>query len=329
MSIAGGTAPNVIHVNGRQSGSYVARGFLHPLDDFVDTERTAEQAKADGDYDDNKAYLDELKARIKPQVWDAVYREGPDGKKHVYFMPFSYWVRVLAYNKSLFQEVGIDPETDYPKTWDELLTTAEQLHRPDQESYGMLVDTGGGASWIALPFFYAKGSRIVQYDQNTGDWRATFNDPAAIEAADFYLQLLRVGRTRDAWHLWDKGRVGMVLLYANDTLINMDSHISGLNPSEVGLVQIPAAPSGKSTTELHMRGDGTTGSVLFDYGGSLLGAGAFDSITVVSDSGTLTPGTLGSLNFLEYAIDYGSGTADTVKIHAYANPLQRTVIRVR
>lgn len=69
--------------------------------------------------------------------------------------------------------------------------------------------------------------------------------------------------------------------------------------------------------------------MLFDYGGSLLGAGAFDSITVVSDSGTLTPGTLGSLNFLEYAIDYGSGTADTVKIHAYANPLQRTVIRVR
>jgi multiple sugar transport system permease protein len=269
MSIAGNTAPHVIHVNGRQSGSYVARGFLTPLDDFIDAERTAAEAKAAGDYDGNKMYVDELRQRIKPQVWDAVVRQGPDGKKHVYFLPFSYWVRVLAYNKSLFQEVGIDPETGYPTTWDELLTAARKLHRPEQESYGMLVDTGGGASWIALPFFYSNGSRIVQQQAN-GDWRAAFNDPGGVEAADFYLQLVEgpwkdpntgetrygVGRTRDAWHLWDKGRVGMVLLYANDTLINMDSHISGLNPSEVGLVPVPRAPSGKSITELHMRGVG-------------------------------------------------------------------------
>jgi len=48
MSIAGGTAPNVIHVNGRQSGSYIEREFLLPLDEFVTQEITAEQARENG-----------------------------------------------------------------------------------------------------------------------------------------------------------------------------------------------------------------------------------------------------------------------------------------
>ena len=75
-------------------------------------------------------------------------------------------------------------------------------------------------------------------------------------------------------------------------------------------------------------GNGDTGIVLFDYAGSL--SGTFDSITVVSEEGTLTPGTLGDLAFLEYAIDYGSGTADTVKLHAYSLRLPTgTVIAIQ
>ena len=75
-------------------------------------------------------------------------------------------------------------------------------------------------------------------------------------------------------------------------------------------------------------GKGTTGVVLFDYTGSR--SGTFDSVTVVSDEGPLTPGTLGDLDFLEYAIDYGSGTADTVKLHAYSLRLPTgTVIAIQ
>lgn len=270
MSIAGGTAPNVIHVNGRQSGSYIERRFLLPLDEFVDMDVTAAEAKRRGRYSENVMYRDELSRRVRPQVWDAVCRTGPDGKKHVYFLPFHYMVRVLAYNKALFRAAGLDPQDGYPRTWADLLAAARKLHHPGREVYGMLVDTSGGASWVALPFFLSMGSQIVMQDPKTGQWRAAFNDRGSIEAADFYLQLAEgpwrdprsgklrygVGRTRDAWYLWDKGRVGMVLLYMNDMLMNLDSHISGLNPSEVGLVPVPAAPSGKSITELHMRGLG-------------------------------------------------------------------------
>ena len=37
MSIAGRTAPDVIHVNTRQSGSYIGRNFLLPLDEYINT----------------------------------------------------------------------------------------------------------------------------------------------------------------------------------------------------------------------------------------------------------------------------------------------------
>jgi len=270
MSIAGGTAPNVIQVNTRQSGSYIGRGFLIPLDDYIDVGLTEAEARAQGVFDEDVMYRDELRERVSPQVWDAVHRRDAEGKDHFYLLPFDYFVRVMAYNKTLFQAAGLDPDNDYPKTWDEMMAAARRIHNPDQDRYGLLVSDTGGASWAALPLFLSMGTQIVARDEKTGDWHAAFNDSGALEAADYYLQLVEgpwtdpasgkarygVGRSRDSWHLWDKGRIGMVFLYMNDLLLNMDSHIAGLNPEEVGLVPIPRSPRGTSITELHMRGLG-------------------------------------------------------------------------
>lgn len=270
MSIAGGTAPDVMHVNTRQSGSFIGRGFLHALDDFIDTERTAAQAKQDGDFDADIMYKDELEQRVLPQVRGAVERTDKKGKKHVYLLPFNYFFRILAYNKTLFQEVGLDPVKDAPKTWGEMQKVAKLIQNPEQQQYGMLLSDKGGASWAALPLFLSMGSTIVEQNPSTLEWKATFNDPGSIKAADFYLQLVEgpwmhpktnktmygVGRSEGVWPLWKKGRVGMAFLYINDTLINMDSTISSLNPEEVGLIPVPKSPIGKSITELHMRGLG-------------------------------------------------------------------------
>jgi len=270
MSIAGGTAPNVIQVNTRQSGSYIGRNFLLPLDDFINADLTEAEARAQGIFDEDVMYREELEARLRPQVWEAVHRHGADGRDHFYLLPFDYFVRIMAYNKSLFQASGLDPETGYPKTWDEMMAVARRIQDPDKGQYGLLVSDTGGASWAALPLFLSMGTQIVARDAETGYWQATFNDRGAIEAADYYLQLVEgpwtdpvsgttrygVGRSRDSWHLWDKGQIGMAFLYMNDLLMNMDSHIAGLNPEEVGLVPIPRSPRGKSITELHMRGLG-------------------------------------------------------------------------
>ena len=269
MSIAGRTAPDVIHVNTRQSGSYIGRNFLVPLDDFINANLTASEAQAQGVYDPEVMYRDELEARVRPQIWDAVSRVDADGQRHFYFLPFGYFVRVMAYNKTLFQEAGLDPDEDYPKTWDELASVAQQIQSPDEDRYGIILGKEGGAGWTSLPFFFSMGSKIVEREEATGNWVARFNDSGAVQAADFYSKLVDgpwvdsngnqrygVGVSDEAWPIWDRGRIGMALLYMNDILINVDDHISSMSPDELGLVPVPIAPSGKSLTELHVRGLG-------------------------------------------------------------------------
>ena len=65
MSIAGNTAPDVISVNGRQSGSYVQREFLTPLDQFINPEITEEEAKEKGVFDPDIMYKEEWEARVQ------------------------------------------------------------------------------------------------------------------------------------------------------------------------------------------------------------------------------------------------------------------------
>tara|TARA_B100000989_G_scaffold215213_1_gene163730 strand:+ start:2213 stop:4552 length:2340 start_codon:yes stop_codon:yes gene_type:complete len=270
MSIAGRTAPDVIHVNTRQSGSYIGRNFLLPLDEYINSEQTAAEAKELGEFDENTMYRDELEERVRPQIWDAVSRVDSEGKRHFYFLPFSYFVRVMAYNKTVFQEAGLDPDKDYPKTWDELAAVAQQIQNPREDRYGIILGKEGGAGWTSLPFFFSMGSKIVEREEGTGKWVARFNDAGAVQAADFYSRLVDApwtdedGKQRygvgmssgEAWSIWDRGRIGMSLLYINDILINADDHISSMSPGELGLVPVPFAPSGQSITELHVRGLG-------------------------------------------------------------------------
>ncbi|RCL34806.1 MAG: extracellular solute-binding protein [Puniceicoccaceae bacterium] len=270
MSIAGRTAPDVIHVNTRQSGSYIGRNFLLPLDEYINSEQTAAEAQNLGEYDENIMYRDELEERVRPQIWDAVSRVDSAGKRHFYFLPFSYFVRVMAYNKTVFQEAGLDPDKDYPKTWDELAAVAQQIQNPGEDRYGIILGKEGGAGWTSLPFFFSMGSKIVEREAGTGNWVARFNDAGAVQAADFYSRLVDApwtdedGQQRygvgmssgEAWSIWDRGRIGMGLLYINDILINADDHISSMSPGELGLVPVPFAPSGQSITELHVRGLG-------------------------------------------------------------------------
>ena len=269
MSIAGRTAPDVIHVNTRQSGSYIGRNFLIPLDDYINANLTAAEAQAEGIYDANIMYRDELEARVRPQVWDAVSRVDAEGKRHFYFLPFSYFVRVMAYNKTVFQEAGLDADRDYPKTWDELASVARKIQSPEEDRYGIILGKEGGAGWTSLPFFFSMGSKIVEREEETGNWVARFNDAGAVQAADFYSKLVDgpwvdargkqrygVGVSDEAWPIWDRGRIGMALLYMNDTLINVDDHVSSMSPDELGMVPVPVAPTGKSLTELHVRGLG-------------------------------------------------------------------------
>lgn len=273
LAIAGGTAPDVIEFNFRQSGTYVEKGFLYPLDEWIQAEMSSEEARKIGVYDENIMYSDELSQRVLPKAMDALYTTGRDGQKHFYFLPFYNEVRVLAYNKVLFRDAGLDPIDDVPKTWDELWEVGKRLTDPERNIYGFMNYRSDYLSWASAPLFLSMNTERVVRDRESGQWRAAFNGPGITEAADFWIKLVS-GKWRhpgsgkmiegigefgaDVWVKWYRDEVGMVLLTANDILMNSNFWVNARSYDEIGLAAIPAAPNGKSVSELYLRFKGIT-----------------------------------------------------------------------
>jgi multiple sugar transport system permease protein len=268
MSIAGGTAPDVMYVNFQRTRDFVQRGFLEPLDAYIREDITADEALRQGVFDPDIMYRDELEERLLPQVREVVHARGPDGKKHFYALPYSNLAICLLYNKTLFRKAGLDPLLDYPKTWDDFYEVAQKLTDSRLGRYGFVAYTGPGASWVAYTFMVSMGTRAMCQIPETGEWRATFDDEGMASAVDFYLKLLqapwRNPRTgviekgvayfdRDVTLKWDRGEIGMQFGYlADEMLMGFSLPGSGsINPDELGFAPVPTSPAGLQASELN------------------------------------------------------------------------------
>ena len=269
LAIAAGNAANIFEFNYRQSGTFIDKGFLSPLDRYIRDDLTAEEAQERGEFDENIMYQDELEERILPKVMDAAYTFGPDGKKHYYFLPRLYEVRVMCYNKQLFQEAGLDPIEDVPKTWDEFFEVGKKLTMIDDNDiqnsvYAMNIGEGNYSSWVGRPFYLSMNSKSVVYNINEKKWSAAFNDSGAILATDYMLSLIQkpwkdqngktrygIGHKGDGWVKFHQGKVAIVFLTASDLLMNSNEWTQSKTYDEIGLAKIPASPMGQSITELY------------------------------------------------------------------------------
>ena len=269
LAIAAGNSPDVFDFNYRQSGTFVDKGFIRSLDEFIRDNVTSDEAKEAGDYDPNIMYKDELFERIWPKVMDAAYTLGPDDKKHYYFLPRSYDVRVMCYNKQLFQEAGLDPIRDVPKTWDELFEVGKkltQINDSDSESsvYALNIGSDSYSSWTSRPFYLSMNSMALSFNNKEKRWTSTFNDPGAVEATDYYLSLLQkpwkdnngkirygVGHKGDGWVKFHQGKLAIVFLTSSDLLMNSNLWVQSKTYDEVGIAKIPSSPIGKSVSELY------------------------------------------------------------------------------
>lgn len=280
LAIAGGTAPDLLDFEIRELGSYIEKGFLYPLDEWINTELTAAEARAAGTFDENIMYRDELEERVHPQAIEALYSMGPDGKKHFYCLPKDTRIRVLAYNKILFRQAGLDPVKDVPKTWDELWEVGKKITNPEENRYAFF---GTGvydiwASWEGSPLFLSMNTTRVAQDPLDGSWRAAFNGPGVTTAADFWIKLVskewthpRTGKTirgigkygasLGVWEQWDNDQVAMVFTHLNVAIMNDGLGLQGRSYDEVGIARIPTAPNGKSVSELRFMFSGITATV--------------------------------------------------------------------
>ncbi len=111
---------------------------------------------------------------------------------HTYSIPFYSRSLGLYYNKDMYREVGLNPETP-SATMEEMLANAIKLARDENkdgvpERWGMFVSHGpilpSALTWYT--YLWREGGVILNADET----KAVFNSPAGVKALQFYVDLV-------------------------------------------------------------------------------------------------------------------------------------------
>ena len=154
--------------------SYVVDSFFPK---YSDAGALVDLSKLDG------ADLSKWEPLFDPSIWARGTRKGG-----TYGLPFMTGGSAFVWNKKLFSEAGLDPETP-PATWDELVGWAEKLTKPDGSQYGYSIfddTTGEALNFYPIPMVNYGGN--LANDDNT-KWLA--NSPAHIQGLQLQVDLIK------------------------------------------------------------------------------------------------------------------------------------------
>lgn len=162
-AIVGGTIADVFTVGDPFELVLAAADGLEPLDGYMSQE---------------------MKNDFYPQFLERATYKGK-----IYALPWFGTIRAMFYRKDLLAAAGV-PEPTTSWTWEEFLTYAKKLTR-DLNGDGIVDQYGFGTSGRYVsqyqPFVRQNGADFVDEERNV----ATANDPAVIEAMQFYVDLIR------------------------------------------------------------------------------------------------------------------------------------------
>lgn len=232
MMVAGGIAPDVMQMNFRSTDTFVSKGMVAPLDEFLARETPEEREK--------------ILARIPPQVMPVVNRIGPGGERHLYGLPSSFMFTGLYFNIDLFRRAGLPMRA--PVDWNEMLEFARRLKELDSGIRPIHLGGGASASWNLLSFLWSAGAEAV-VEVGPEEWRAAFDSPEAVTAYQFYYQLVErdrvVGRSGGMSSPQELQRTGMFFGYVGDAMT--------FDPRRFGFGPVPMGPDGIRGSEINAR----------------------------------------------------------------------------
>ena len=222
-ALQSGSPPDVIEGQHGWVIPYAQSNLLLPLDDVV-TERE--------DY--------------APVSLDYVTWNG-----HLWGAPYRIEAHALFYNKGMFREAGLDPETP-PRTWTELVSAAKTLTRTRKDGrrqFGYAI-TGGGeignTLFRTLPLIWMNGGNIISDDMT----QAVVNQRPAVEAVTFYTDMLTRHAVSPPSTLQDDGNASRRLFIAESVAMYQSGQfdlkpIRAENPAiDLGVALLPH-PEGK------------------------------------------------------------------------------------
>ncbi len=255
-----GIAAETLYLNCRTSYIYIEKNWIHPLDEYINLELTAKQARQQNVYNADIMYKDEFEDRVHPALLPVIFRAGPDGKKHVWALPYGCCVLSGIANKNLFRQAGLDPEKDLPETWEQFYAAAEKIDELGADISGYTGTSDAVSSWFAGPFLMSAGLEYSRLNPETGKMESAVSASGAEEGFDFYVQLLQRPRfspvrncTRlgvmntgeDKFQAWKEGRIGMKFIY-----LDLSASPYGIASDQI-IFPVPKAPNGRRVSEFN------------------------------------------------------------------------------
>lgn len=157
----GGDMPDVFWMHSNEAVKYMSNDILLDITDKVNSSSKLEMDKFPQDLKDMYTY---------------------DGK--IYAVPKDMDTIAMWYNKTMFDEAGIDyPTEDW--TWDEFYDIAKKLTKDDGSQYGFAMNPSNEQdTWMNI--VYTMGGTIIKEDGTSG-----FDDPNTIKAMEFVDKLVK------------------------------------------------------------------------------------------------------------------------------------------
>lgn len=172
---------------------------------------------------------------------------GPDDRQ--YGVPMDAYTMGLYYNRSLFEEVGLDPDAP-PQTWDEVRDAATKINDGTDAQGFIFMTSDNTGGWVFTPIVNGFGGETVSEDGTT----ATLDDPAVKEALQFYHDVRWEDNSAgsnflvafdDANQLFGAGQAGMYIAPGNQ-FNNIVTNL-GMDVDEIGLAPLPQDSDGIGT----------------------------------------------------------------------------------
>lgn len=202
----------------------------------------------DGQLPNMTPYLEELDLvkDLNPLALDNVR----DDDGNIYSIPTGLFSVGIAYNRAIFEQAGLDPDTP-PATWDDVRSFAQTIKAnvPGVTPYAQMTTNNTGG-WMLTTMTYSNGGRV----QNDAGTEAVMGDET-IAALQLLHDMRWTDDTMGAEFLFDQeavrqafagGTIGMVL-QAPDCYFTVVKDY-GFDPADYGQGQLPQGGSGNNGT---------------------------------------------------------------------------------
>ena len=220
VQLAGGSLPDVFTVPFTDTKTLLENGQLMDLTDEMNA----------------LGYTD----KFNPIILDGV--TGTDG--HYYGFPRQAYAMGLHYNRDLFTQAGLDPDSP-PTTWDEVRADAKIIaEKTGKAGYAqMAINNTGG--WQLTAATIARGGR-TQVDNGDGTYTSTINNPGTKAALQFLHDLRWEDNSFGAKFDLDWGTINQEFAAGNIGMYTSCSDVYtalvrdfGMKPEQYGLTVVP------------------------------------------------------------------------------------------